>query len=324
MKRYIKSAANESRTGDFEIKNGVLMKYRGNSKNVVVPDGVKSIGEYCFSKSDIVNIEFPAGLTDIQSGAFFMCKNIQNIELPSTLKRLGPFAFSRCENLTSVNIPESVSVIWTGCFEECKNLTYVKLPSKLQSIRFRAFAECTNLTKIDIPDTVTEIDNCAFEDCINLEKVSMPDIEISKIAFRGCVKLDKTNFRYYDPNKNQTKKTKTKRKARPAEYDSIHEWYMSSDGERDNDEFAETLEDLVKRKFDVSDYFEEPSIQGFAGNDYIDIELGDGSKYSFAFSWSEMQENIFEDGPDKAAKHYFNEIKEGIESGSASTDTPTL
>lgn len=109
-----------------------------------------------------------------------------------------------------------------------------------------------------------------------------------------------------------------------SKHESIDEWYMSSDGEIDNDKFAEKLESLVKRKFDVSDYFEEPSIQGFSGADYINIELGDGSKYSFVFSWSEMQENIYSDGPEKAANHYFNEIKEGIESGSASTDTPTL
>lgn len=37
-----------------------------------------------------------------------------------------------------------------------------------------------------------------------------------------------------------------------------------------------------------------------------------------------MQEAIYSDGPDAAANYYFNEIKEGIESGSASTDTPTL
>ena len=30
---------------DFEIKNGVLEKYRGNGSNVVIPNSVISIGE---------------------------------------------------------------------------------------------------------------------------------------------------------------------------------------------------------------------------------------------------------------------------------------
>lgn len=74
----------------------------------------------------------------------------------------------------------------------------------------------------------------------------------------------------------------------------------------------------------MSDYFEEPSVQQLLGSDFIDIELADGHKYSFEFNWEAMQTSIFEDGTEKAANHYFNKIKEGIESGSASKDTPTL
>lgn len=108
------------------------------------------------------------------------------------------------------------------------------------------------------------------------------------------------------------------------EYDNIFDWYQSDEGDEDNYRFAQTLESLVKKAFDVSDYFEEPSVQQLLGSDFIDIELADGHKYSFEFSWEAMQTSIFEDGPEKAANHYFNKIKEGIESGSASTDTPTL
>ena len=38
----------------------------------------------------------------------------------------------------------------------------------------------------------------------------------------------------------------------------------------------------------------------------------------------ETEKAVSENGPEAAANYYFNEIKEGIESGSASTDTPTL
>lgn len=104
------------------------------------------------------------------------------------------------------------------------------------------------------------------------------------------------------------------------EYDSILDWYYSEEGQDDNDRFVQMLESLVKQAFDVSDYFEEPSAQQLLGSDFIDIELADGSKYSFEFNWDDMQTAIFEDGVEAAAKHYFNEIKKGIESGSASTD----
>lgn len=105
------------------------------------------------------------------------------------------------------------------------------------------------------------------------------------------------------------------------EYDSIFDWYESDEGDDDNVRFAQMLEGLVKQAFDVSDYFEEPSTQLLSGADFIDIELADGHKYSFEFSWEDMQTAIFEDGPEAAAKHYFNKIKEGIESGSALAST---
>lgn len=50
MKRYVRSDT-DSRNTDFEIKDGVLVRYNGNSKNVVVPDGVKVIGYSAFYQS---------------------------------------------------------------------------------------------------------------------------------------------------------------------------------------------------------------------------------------------------------------------------------
>lgn len=309
---------------DFVIKDGVLKAYRGQSKHVVIPQGVKEIDQYCFSGSDIVTVKFSKSLTSIDAGAFARCNSIRTITLPNTLKKLGSYAFTRCENLISIDMPDSLDYISMSCFEECINLTKVNLPSKLKNINYKAFYKCQSLRQISIPATVSKIDAWAFGYCINLEKVNAPDIAIDEDAFEGCEKLDKHDFRYKDNPKFQFAPSKEIEDIDYDEYDNIDDWYMSAKGESDNDKFAEKLEGLVKRKFNVSDYFEEPSIQGYSGNDYIDIELVDGNKYSFSFSWSEMQEKIFETGPDKAAKYYFNEIKEGIESGSASTDTPTL
>lgn len=166
--------------------------------------------------------------------------------------------------------------------------------------------------------------NCVIVERYNQMQLVLTPAEVptTVTGFEGCLKLDKTNYRYNDTHKKSNEAKQ--RKVKHAEYDTIDDWYMSSDGEIDDDKFAENLEKLVRNKFDVSDYFEEPSIQGFEGEDIISIKLHDGSEYYFSFSWSDMQETIYSDGPEAAANYYFNEIKEGIESGSASTDTPTL
>ena len=289
MKRYIKSAANESRTGDFEIKNGVLIKYRGASKNVVVPDGVKLIGQYAFKDSDV-----------------------EYVKLPDSLIKIGQYAFLDAEALVSIKLPKNVSIIEEGAFRRCDNLRDVQLNEGLTKIGFWCFSECRSLKNLDIPQTVKKIGKDAFE-WAGIETITMPNIKVPSGLFDECPNLKSINGK--DPNLYSFKEDNM----------TFDEWYMSSDGDIDSDKFAERLENLVRTEFDVADYFEEPSIQGYSGNDYVDIELVDGSKYSFAFSWSEMQDNIYSDGPEAAAKHYFNEIKEGIESGSALVeDSPTL
>ena len=38
--------------GDFKIKNGVLVKYRGKDSNVVIPSNVTTIGDGAFYKCE--------------------------------------------------------------------------------------------------------------------------------------------------------------------------------------------------------------------------------------------------------------------------------
>ena len=81
--------------------------------------------------------------------------------------------------------------------------------------------------------------------------------------------------------------------------------------------FFEALEDLVKQNYNVNDYFEEPSTQSGQGSDFIWITLSDGSKYKFEFDYGSMIEDASSLGIEPAAVMYFNEIKEGIDSGEA-------
>lgn len=101
------------------------------------------------------------------------------------------------------------------------------------------------------------------------------------------------------------------------EYDEISfdEWYRSEEGESDGMKFVDNLESLVKSNYDVDEFFEEPSVQGYQGGDFIWITLSDGSKYQFEFDWYDEQFDIYTYGPEAAAKSYFQNIQDGIDSG---------
>ena len=89
-----------SSTSDFVIENGVLKEYKGPGGDVIVPDGVTSIGDSAFS----------------------FCDSLTSIALPSSLISIGDDAFFDCGSLSSITIPESVVSIGKGAFYGCKGL----------------------------------------------------------------------------------------------------------------------------------------------------------------------------------------------------------
>ena len=179
MKRYIKSAANESRTGDFEIKDGVLLNYRGASKNVVVPDGVSEIGKYAFYEhdktSDIERIVLPESLTRIDDYAFMNCKKLKDVIIPDGVEYLS--GFYGCSSIKSIQIPRSVETIGDNAFTLCTKLVDASLPDSVSSIGYAAFMDCRNLVNVNITDNVQYIGIGAFAGCSRLNSRDKQKIE---------------------------------------------------------------------------------------------------------------------------------------------------
>lgn len=204
-------------------------------------------------------------------------------------------------------------------FSNCTSLVSITIPDSVTSIRSGAFFSCVSLESITIPDSVTSIEEYAFARCASLIHVTIGDgvTSIGVSAFEGCNKLpqDTKNYisQFYDNDDAESDDGD--------EYDddemSFEDWYDSSQGEADGMEFVDKLESLVRSNYNVDDFFEEPSTQGYQGGDFIWITLSDGSKYEFEFDWYDEQVSIYEDGPEATAKSYFKEIQEGIDSGSA-------
>lgn len=295
--RHIYSASDIS---DFEIdEDGVLIKYHGNATNVVIPDSVTRIEDqaFCFRKN-LESVTIPNSVTSIGQYAFYGCSGLTNIKIPNSVTSIGNHAFHICTSLTSIKIPDSVTGIGAFVFSDCTSLTSVTIPDSVTWIGIFAFDNCTNLTNIKIPSSVTEIASSAFEGCKKLPK----DVKnyISQLYYDDGTK-------FFSDDDDEYKDDEM----------SFEDWYDSSQGEADGMEFVDKLESLVRSSYNVDDFFEEPSTQRYQGGDFIWITLSDGSKYEFEFDWNDEQVSIYEDGPEAAAKSYFQRIQEGIDSGSA-------
>jgi len=179
---------------EFEIENGVLVKYNGSGGDVTIPAGVTEIGERAFeSCKALTGVTIPDGVTKICKGAFSLCKaltsvtipdgvktieenaffstGLTSVKLPNGLKYLNGFSYSK---LTSIDIPNGVQTIGTHAFTGCKSLTNITIPDSVQTIEELAFSS-SGLTNVTIPDSVQTIGENVFSECNALTSVSIPD-----------------------------------------------------------------------------------------------------------------------------------------------------
>ncbi len=158
-------------------------------KDLVIPEGVTSIGGYAFSDcTSLTSITIPSSVTSIGNKAFSGCTSLTSISIPSSIISIGFDAFSGCTSLTSITIPSSVTTIEGFAFSGCTSLTSITIPSSVTSIGAWVFSDCTSLTSITIPSSVTSIGNKAFSGCTELTDMycyaeSLPSTESN--AFEG-------------------------------------------------------------------------------------------------------------------------------------------
>ncbi len=191
-----KPAADSQADADEKFRidsDGCLYKYYGEDQDVVIPEGVTSIGYCAFSNcSSLESISIPEGVSSIDESAFSGCSSLKAASLPKSLSSIRGSAFSNCSSLESLTIPEGVSSIEFNTFSNCSNLKDVSLPKSLSSIGDSAFYNCSSLESIIIPEGVTSICESAFWGCSSLKAASLPASvsSIDNYAFSGCSSLE--------------------------------------------------------------------------------------------------------------------------------------
>lgn len=120
---------------NFVIKDGLLEAYKGTSFDVVIPQGVITIGKKAFTGNTYVkNVITNEDLENIDDFAFSNCESLREIKLCEKVKRIGYAAFEGCPRLTKINIPDSLEEIGTGAFDLLAPISDKKVLSKIWEI----------------------------------------------------------------------------------------------------------------------------------------------------------------------------------------------
>ena len=164
---------------DYTIKNGKLIKYKGKGKAIIIPDGVKCIGDSAFCQNtNIIAVRLPKSLTCIEHWAFYGCSNLCSITLENVssydsqaffetaikeatisgaAKELPYGLFYRCSQLEKVTIEDGVEKIGKKTFAFCPRLTTFVIKGKLKSkVGSDAFDFSPMVTVYGIPGSKAE------------------------------------------------------------------------------------------------------------------------------------------------------------------------
>ena len=177
-----------------------LMNVNGEEiKNIIIPEGVQSIGDYAFRNcSSINNVSLPSSLESIANYAFNNCTNLEEIVFPESLKTIGDYSFEKCKSIKSVLIPNEVTAIGEYAFKDCTRMNNLVFGTSLRTIGKYAFYYCTSLERIDVPINVTHIGTGAFCACRSLKSISIPFVGVSANNFQylgaifGAVSFENT------------------------------------------------------------------------------------------------------------------------------------
>ena len=146
----------------YEYGEYTLLAYIGKDDAVTLPKDIN--GEpyeiyYFRGAKEVVILD---GITSIGENAFNGCSNLTNITIPYSVTSIGSYAFANCTSLTNITIPDSVTSIGMYAFYNCSSLESIVIPNSVTTIDFNVFYDCSKLTSITIPDSMVSILGNAF------------------------------------------------------------------------------------------------------------------------------------------------------------------
>ena len=138
---------------------------------IELPENLQKIENYLFVNFRFSNVLIPDGVKIIGEGAFKYCNALNQINIPDSIKTIESSAFEDCNSLTSIVIPNSVTSIGDNAFNGCSSLENIEIPISIKKIEDETFKLCVSLTNINIPKNIISIGNNAFDGCRSLENV---------------------------------------------------------------------------------------------------------------------------------------------------------
>lgn len=189
------------------ISSGAFSGCR-NLVSLTLP-GYMSLSQYFPDSTNVKNVEYSEGSTEITARAFANSDSLVSVKMPESVMSIGDEAFRGCRNLTSVNIPTGITYVGLAAFDDTPFLEAqpdglvvfgkkiyrmkgacpadVVIPDGIVGISSLAFAGRSEMKTLVIPASVASIFWDAFRGCSGLTSVTIPALPATVTSYVGNV-----------------------------------------------------------------------------------------------------------------------------------------
>lgn len=168
---------------DFVIEDDVFVKYNGNDKKVVIPEGIKAVGPCAFwDNQSIEEVVLPNSLISLGGDTFYNCRNLKKIVIPSKVEEIANNPFAGCPLLSLENHSKNFKLVDDVLFDKKKTILIYysiskknekyKIPYGVSIVGKHSFFMADNLKEVIIPSTVRKLENNPFSGCSKLEVIN--------------------------------------------------------------------------------------------------------------------------------------------------------
>ena len=144
---------------------------------ITLYQGIIDIGQYAFSKTNIISMEIPESVQTLGNRTLESCTRLDTLEIwdgDTTLDSVPEYMCNGCTMLRKITLPDRVSLIKKYAFNGCANIYSLTIPGNISAIETYAFSDCTGIQRLTLSEGVSEIGTYCFNNCQSLLSVSLP------------------------------------------------------------------------------------------------------------------------------------------------------
>ncbi|MCR5077147.1 MAG: leucine-rich repeat domain-containing protein [Prevotella sp.] len=160
------------------------------------------IGSYMFLYCDkLTKLVLPVGLKKIGDMALGGT-SLSEIDIPETVTEIGEAAFSTCDKIKRIVVPNSVTVVGVGAFQRMEGLEEIVYGNGLTELDLSNIMGDTSLKSVSVGTGMTALDAVMFNGLSSLESIQVAEGNPNIASVDGVLtSADKSELLFYPSGK---------------------------------------------------------------------------------------------------------------------------